>query len=228
MITHSETIVSLMKAMLAVQGAVDGVAKDAKNPHFKSRYASLEAVVDTIRKPCQRAGLVVVQAPGAIEGGAISITTMIAHAESGEWIRSTMQVPLSKNDPQGAGSAITYGERYSLMALFSLPPVDDDGEAAAHRPAQQSEPTPARPPQGPVTGLFASHAIPSNPARVKNMREAIDVAVVSELDALEADQKFRRAYDSLNSNDKSTIDQAIANRRRALSRPPAENILAAG
>lgn len=226
MITHSETIGSLMKAMHAVQGAVDGVAKDAKNPHFKSRYASLEAVVDTIRKPCQAAGLVVVQAPGAIEDGTISITTMIAHAESGEWIRSTMQVPLSKNDPQGAGSAITYGERYSLMALFNLPPVDDDGEAAVHRPTQ-SEPATLRQ-QGAVTGQFVSHAAPPNPARVKNMREAIDVAVLSELDALEADQKFRRAYDSLNANDKSVIDQAIANRRRALARPTVENILAAG
>lgn len=227
MITHSETISKLMKAMHSVQGAVDGVAKDAKNPHFKSRYASLEAVVETIRRPCQAAGLVVVQGPGAIEDGNISISTMIAHAESGEWIRSTMQVPLSKNDPQGAGSAITYGLRYSLMAVFNLPPVDDDGEAAA-MPRPQYEPAPPRSVPGPVTSQMATGATPPNPARVKNMREAIDVAVSSELDALEADQKFRRAYESLNSSDKSTIDQAIANRRRALARGPVENILAAG
>jgi len=48
-ITHSENITNLMGAMLKVQGAVDGVRKDSKNPHFRSSYASLESVVDTIR-----------------------------------------------------------------------------------------------------------------------------------------------------------------------------------
>ncbi len=144
-IATSDSITSLMKAMLTVQGEVDGVSKDATNPHFRNRYASLESVVDAIREPCQRAGLVVTQAPGAVDGNTIALTTMICHAESGEWMRSTIQLPLAKADPQGAGSALTYAERYSLMAVFNLPAVDDDAEEATRpaRPAPERRPSPA-------------------------------------------------------------------------------------
>lgn len=143
-IHHSDTITKLMGALLKVQGQVDGVAKTKKNPHFGSKYATLESVVDTLREPCQEAGLVIVQAPGECIEGTIAITTMVSHAESGEWLRSTTQLPLAKPDPQGAGSAITYGLRYSLMALFVLPPVeDDDGNAASQRPVQRQDSRPA-------------------------------------------------------------------------------------
>lgn len=138
MIQTSDSIKNLLAAMHKVQGQVEGVAKDATNPHFKRSYASLESVVDTLRAPCQAAGLVIIQAPGECMEGTIAVTTMIGHAESGEWLRSTVQLPMAKSDPQGAGSAITYAERYSLMALFNLPPVDDDAEAAS-RPVQPRE-----------------------------------------------------------------------------------------
>jgi len=161
MIQHSETITKLMKAIHQVQGVVDGVAKDSKNPHFKNRYASLEAVVDTIRRPCQDAGLVIMQAPGAFSESALSLTTMITHAESGEWLKSTFQVPVAKADPQGVGSALTYSERYSLMALFNLPAVDDDAESARYQPPQR---TPA---QEAVKGqLTASLAVVPEPSGI--------------------------------------------------------------
>jgi hypothetical protein len=129
MIETSQSIKALMTALLTVQGSVQGVAKDSSNPFFKNRYASLEAVIETIRKPMTDAGLIFTQAPGAIIAGAVEITTMIAH-QSGEWMRSTLHVPLAKTDPQGVGSAITYGCRYALMATLGLPPLDDDAEAA--------------------------------------------------------------------------------------------------
>jgi hypothetical protein len=146
MIEHSDSITKVLAAIHAVQKQVDGVSKDARNPHFKNRYASLESVVDTIRGPYLAAGLVVMQGPGKFVDGTLSVTTMIAHAESGEWIKSTFQIPVQKNDPQGAGSAQTYGQRYSLMALFNLPPVDDDGEAARPQraPAQDAPAAPKK------------------------------------------------------------------------------------
>ncbi len=121
---------TLWRAILAVQGAVHGVKRDAKNSHFKNSYATIEAVWRTLRQPLQDAGLAVVQMPGALKDGAITITTIVAHADSGETLRSDLSVPVTKPDAQGVGSAITYGCRYSLMAMFSLPPTDDDGEAA--------------------------------------------------------------------------------------------------
>ena len=129
MIETSQSIKALMTALLSVQGSVQGVAKDSSNPFFKNRYASLEAVIETIRKPMTDAGLIFTQAPCAIVNGAVEITTMIAH-QSGEFMRSTVHIPLAKTDPQGVGSAITYGCRYALMATLGLPPIDDDAEAA--------------------------------------------------------------------------------------------------
>jgi len=145
MIQTSDNVDKLFVAIHAAQGAMRGATKDSKNPAFKSSYASLESVIDTARPALQSANLAFTQAPGALVDGAIEITTMLMHT-SGQWLRSTLHVPLSKRDPQGVGSAITYGCRYALMATLGLPPVDDDGEAAMDRtprPAPVKAPPPA-------------------------------------------------------------------------------------
>lgn len=144
MIEHSPSIAALCKALHGAQGEMTGVFKDAKNPHFKNRYASLENVLDTARPALQAHELSVTQAPGLLVDGAVEITTMLMHS-SGEWMRSTLHMPVVKRDPQGVGSAITYGLRYALMAVLGLPPSnDDDAEAAMPRgngqPNREPEP----------------------------------------------------------------------------------------
>lgn len=139
MITHSDSIKAISKSLLAFQGKVDGVEKNKANPHFKSRYANLEAVRDTAVPALQEVGIVYTQSPGPITDGNMSLTTMLIHAESGEWMKFTGEISLGKRDPQGVGSALTYMQRYSLMAALGLPPVDDDGEGAMER----SRPVPA-------------------------------------------------------------------------------------
>lgn len=134
MIETSQNVSELFAAIHAAQGSMRGVMKDSRNPAFKSSYASLESVIDAARPALQSANLAFTQAPGALVDGAIEVTTMLMHT-SGQWLRSTLHVPLQKRDPQGVGSAITYGCRYALMATLGLPPVDDDGEAAMDRNA---------------------------------------------------------------------------------------------
>ena len=133
MFETSQSINSISAALLKFQGHVSGVKRDAKNPHFRSNYATLENVIDTARPVLQDCGVLFIQAPGAIVDGSLEVTTRLTHPESGEWIQSTMHMPLGKRDPQGAGSATTYALRYSLMAMLGLPPTDDDGEAAMER-----------------------------------------------------------------------------------------------
>jgi hypothetical protein len=128
-IETSTSVTALTAAIIRVQSGLSGVKKDAVNPHFKNRYATLENVIDTARPALQEAKIAFVQAPGLVVDGSVEVTTMLVH-ESGEWMRSTLHVPLQKRDAQGVGSAITYGCRYSLMAMLGLPPTDDDGEAA--------------------------------------------------------------------------------------------------
>lgn len=135
MIELSPAVDALFPALHKAQGDMRGVAKDSTNPHFKNKYASLENVIDAAKGPLQASGLAFTQAPGALVDGSIEVTTMLMHT-SGQWLRSTLHVPLSKRDPQGVGSAITYGCRYALMATLGLPPVDDDGESAMDRSNQ--------------------------------------------------------------------------------------------
>lgn len=140
MIEHSPDIAKLCAALHAAQGQVSGVVKDARNPHFKNRYATLEAVIEAAKPALQAQGLSFTQAPGALVDGNLEITTMLMHT-SGQWLRSTLHVPLQKRDPQGVGSAITYGSRYALMAALGMPPVDDDAETAMDRnPPPRQEP----------------------------------------------------------------------------------------
>src|SRR5688572_16445448 len=98
MIETSAEIGALAKALLAFQSTTRGVEKDSKNPHFKNRYASLEAVIEAARPGLQANGIVFVQAPGQVIGGTLEVSTMLIHAESGQWMRSTMQIPMAKVD----------------------------------------------------------------------------------------------------------------------------------
>lgn len=139
MIEMSADLDKIAPALHAAQGIMTGAVKDAKNPHFKNNYATLEAVVEAARPGLQANGLSVTQAPASIVDGSLTITTMLLHA-SGQWLRSTLHVPLGqKRDAQAVGSAISYGRRYALMAVLGLPSVDDDGQAAV-APAPRQEP----------------------------------------------------------------------------------------
>lgn len=149
-ITTSDSIKAISAALLGFQSQVTGVGKDSKNPAFKSKYASLESVVDTARPALQGCGIAFLQSGGAIVDGVMAMTTRLIHVESGEWIEGQMDICLGKRDPQGVGSAQTYAQRYHLMAMLGLPPVDDDGEAAVDRNNSRSHPSSA--PTMPSTG----------------------------------------------------------------------------
>jgi hypothetical protein len=129
---QSENIANLAKALSIVQGKLTYAKKDSKNPFFKSNYADLESVWDSCRDLLSSNGLAVSQFPGLYSelDKSMSLITIITH-ESGEWISQEMSVPVSKVDPQGAGSALTYMRRYALAAVVGVVQADDDGQAAS-------------------------------------------------------------------------------------------------
>lgn len=126
----SESIASLAKALAVAQGQMGGAKKGSANPFFKSTYSDLSSVVAAIRDPLSSNGLSFVQATEPSDHNEIRVITLLMH-ESGEWIESTIAIPVSKADAQGYGSAITYAKRYGLQALLGIPSEDDDGNAAA-------------------------------------------------------------------------------------------------
>lgn len=132
--TTSEQINEIATALSAAQGEIQNVVKDAKNPHFKSDYATLDAVTDTVRPVFAKHGLAVMQMPSysvSDDGGSsVIVETLITHS-SGQWIRGTSASPIQKADPQGVGSATTYLRRYSLAAVAAIAQTDDDGNHAS-------------------------------------------------------------------------------------------------
>jgi hypothetical protein len=129
----------LFAALAAAQAEVENAIKGNVNPHFKSRYADLAEVLNTVRPVFARHGLSILQST-AFDGANVSVTTTLAHAEGG-WVSSCASCVPARVDAQGIGAATTYLRRYSLAAMAGVAQEDDDGNAASHqqRPAQESK-----------------------------------------------------------------------------------------
>ena len=128
---QSETIIKLSSAMAKAQSEMGGAVKDSSNPFFKSSYADLTSVIKAIKEPFANNGLAYIQFPISGENH-IGVVTRLMH-ESGEWLEQECFLPLLKNDPQSAGSAITYARRYALSSMAGIPAIDDDSEMAMVR-----------------------------------------------------------------------------------------------
>jgi len=132
---QSESIAKLSAALVKAQAEMSGAVKDSANPFFKSSYADLNSVIKAIKEPFSKYGLAYTQFPYNDENGVgvnVGVVTRLIH-ESGEWLECNYTIPLTKLDPQAAGSAITYARRYALQAMAGIPAVDDDGESAMGR-----------------------------------------------------------------------------------------------
>ena len=134
----TENCTDLFTALIKAQSQMGSAVKDAKNPHFRSRYASLAAVIDAVIPVLNANGVGVLQLP-SIEGSEVQLTTILMHS-SGQRLSSTVGAPMAKKqDAQAVGSAITYLRRYSLQAIMGLPVEDDDGNAASRRQPQRRQ-----------------------------------------------------------------------------------------
>ena len=130
----------LIKALATFNDVCKPIVKDANNPFFKSKYASLDHIQSHIKEPLKIAGLVVIQRN--IYDGQLFVETKVIHADSGEFEISVFPVIVQKNDAQSYGSAVSYAKRYSLSGLLNLiiQDSDDDGNSASdNKPAKKDE-----------------------------------------------------------------------------------------
>lgn len=127
-ITHANP--ELFAALAAAQGEIENASKNAANPHFRSKYADLAEVLNTVRPVFAKHGLSLIQSPG-YDGSVAHVTTVLAH-KSGGYLTSTASCVPAKADAQGIGSATTYLRRYSAAAVAGIAQEDDDGNSAAH------------------------------------------------------------------------------------------------
>jgi len=139
---------NLASAYIKAQMEMAPLLKDKKG-NF-GNYSTLASVQDVCLPAFGKHGIAVFQEVSTVWDDAnrvhVRIDCMLIHAESGETreYKPLFLIP-TKTDPQGIGSAITYGRRYSLMAVAGIAPEDDDGTEASKPAKQQPQPqtTPA-------------------------------------------------------------------------------------
>lgn len=130
----SEDISKLAAALVSIQSEVTVAKKEDYNPHFKSKFAGLGAVVEAAKPVLKKYAVAVVQSPVVTSEGQVGLRTTLLHS-SGQYISTVVSSPLQKQDPQGVGSAITYLRRYCLAAALGIvADEDDDAESAVSRP----------------------------------------------------------------------------------------------
>jgi len=119
----------IYKKLLAFQKLNISIVKSSVNPHFKSKFANLNEVLDKVKAPLNELGVVIIQAP--TKDGLL--TTLVDTETEGEEL-SQIQGFLPFVDmanPQKIGSNLTYYRRYALVTMLGLEDEDDDGNVAS-------------------------------------------------------------------------------------------------
>jgi hypothetical protein len=132
--TTSETIGALAPSLIKAQSQMQGITKEGKHPAFKSKYVTLDSILDTLRPILTSNGLMLTQGSSKPETlQAVTVESRIIHT-TGEWISTTVTIPVTKPDAHGLGSALTYGRRYSVSALLAISADEDDDANGAVTP----------------------------------------------------------------------------------------------
>lgn len=168
----SGRIENLVKALKELQAEIEPVKFDSENPYYKSRYASLGAIIRALKEVAPKHGLAFMQFPISGEDGSIGVETIVMH-ESGEWINQKFYVPLytdlvpteteagkpiaytkhfGKATVIEAGKTITYARRYGLASAFGLY-ADEDLDANEGEPEPKPKPKTKRAPAKPESTL---------------------------------------------------------------------------
>jgi hypothetical protein len=138
-IDRTGTIVVYSKTDREKPGGVPAGAQ----PIQQTPYATLDDIIEALRKPLHAHGFSLRFEYETIADGKLATTAFLRHRGGHEI--SAKSPPLqhdstgSKNNVQAVGSSLTYGRRYALMAVVPIvshapQDADDDGKAAGAAP----------------------------------------------------------------------------------------------
>jgi len=203
----SESRQEIVKAISSVQQEMEHAQKTSDNPIFNSQYADLAEVMRVLKGPLGKTGLCVVSSPDVnynelvdktvvkknvqknpykvdytsfkITVPAVTVKTMVLH-NSGESLTATLTLTPGEDTPQAIGSCVTYARRYTLMSIFGIAPVDDDGNAASETRNQPKETATDNAFGGPVV---ENDPYWLTPQQKKNINALIEKKLSGNLDA---------------------------------------------
>jgi hypothetical protein len=126
---------TINEAMLGFHGEMTAVTRDGKNPHFNSKYATIDNILISARSLLHKHDLFITQTFQIIENQLI-LQTAIKHI-SGEEIFSNLPITRLDND-QKFGSRLTYYRRYTLAAILGIATEEDDDANSTSLPKNQT------------------------------------------------------------------------------------------
>lgn len=133
----------LAQALAKAQAQLELVQKDAKNPYYKSKYATLGAVMEAC-KVLAKNEISITQSVCMNPESPHLLITRLMHS-SGQWVEGDYPIFALKSDSQGYGSAVTYARRYGIQTLVGIATDDDDGDASGK---EEEKPSSSKPKNG--------------------------------------------------------------------------------
>ena len=118
---------TIYAALVKAQSEFKPLKKTATNPFLKSKYSTLDDIMEATKKALAENGLGFTQ---SVRGNVV--VTTIFHI-SGQVIESEFPLIINEQDPQKQGAAYTYARRYCLQAALGITAEnDDDAESVVH------------------------------------------------------------------------------------------------
>lgn len=126
---------AIMKAAEKIAPVIEAATQGARG-----KYAKYDAVIRAVRQPLLDQGVLISHntrpihqvSDGVGKALMMPVITDLIHVQTGEVRSVQIDMPVPRADPQAAGSALSYGKRYTLLAALGLATgeEDDDGQAA--------------------------------------------------------------------------------------------------
>jgi hypothetical protein len=151
--------IAFFREFKKVKRSIINPHKNKDNPHFKSKYVDLGAIVDAIDTALDSSPIDYRQFCSYVGDSMVEVVTELfivldaneVTSDEGAWKESHVtRLPISRLDAQSACGGFTYAKRYALTGIFGIvAEEDDDGTAASKKPdppKKESPPPEAKPP----------------------------------------------------------------------------------
>lgn len=178
-----EQLDKLASAFVALQADLKPVAKSANNPFYKSSYAPLSEVMESIQPILAKHKLAITQFPTNLDGVS-ALQTVLVH-ESGQTLQfAPVPLLLTKQDAQSQGSAMTYARRYGVMAVLGLVADEDDDGNKASAPAPVVDQLPKA--KSVINAALIEQGYTTNEAKTAFITKVLGVATINNLNAADS------------------------------------------
>jgi len=122
----------IYEKFISFSNDIENIEKDGINPHFKSKYTTLDEIFKKIKASCKKHQVRVFNKveSSVLDNGSLYIeVTPVFMCQYGIYEGGTFRC-ISTNQIQNNGSVITYAKRYTISAFLGIAAdEDDDGNA---------------------------------------------------------------------------------------------------